>query len=266
MRKEPNYLYLMISLLAAVVLITSSAPLSRLGTFGVFTAALSLIVTAYTLTERRSQLLLTTLLGASALLPFAWLSIHPDALTPSLAKGIYALNLVFWLLFTFYVGLMAFRGIITARCVRSNEIYGAIYVYLVIGVMFAEVYQLLLAWQAGALYFDPGRFGGPQVIGDRPYIRGAGDVLYYSFVTLTTVGYGDVTPSSPLARSLSLVEAVIGIMYVATMIARFVSIQTSGESRSAEPEQAEPSASRANDSEVKTAVKEKLGGNNDHAI
>jgi hypothetical protein len=246
MRREPNYLYLMISLLTAVVLITSSAPLSLLGTIGVFTAALSLIVIACTLTERRSRLLLTAVLGASALLPFAWLSIHPDALAPTLAKGIYALNLVFWLLFTFYVGLIAFRGIITARRIRTNEIYGAIYVYLLIGVMFAEVYQLLLAWHPGALYFDPGRFTVPQVIGDRPYIRGAGDVLYYSFVTLGTVGYGDVTPSSPVARSLSLIEAVIGIMYVATMIARFVSIQISGESRSAEPERAEPSPSRGN--------------------
>jgi uncharacterized protein (TIGR02246 family) len=126
-----------------------------------------------------------------------------------------------------------------------------------IGVLFAAVYQLLLAGHPGALYFDPGRFPGPQVIGNRLYTRGAGDVLYYSFVTLGTVGYGDVTPSSPLARSLSLIEAVIGIMYVATMIARFVSIQTSGESRGAEPEHAEPPPSRGNHAGVKRAAEEK---------
>ena len=62
--------------------------------------------------------------------------------------------------------------------------------------------------------------------------RSFGDLLYYSFVTLGTVGYGDVTPASPAARSLSLIEAVVGIMYVATMIARFVSIQTNNDSRS----------------------------------
>ena len=65
------------------------------------------------------------------------------------------------------------------------------------------------------------------MIDGRLYTRGAGDVLYYSFVTLGTVGYGDVTPATPLARAISLVEAVAGIMYVATMIARFVSIHTS---------------------------------------
>ena len=53
---------------------------------------------------------------------------------------------------------------------------------------------------------------------------------------LGTVGYGDVTPAAPAARSLSLIEAVVGIMYVATMIARFVSIQTSNDSRNAKPD------------------------------
>ncbi len=58
MRKEPNYLYLMIALLTAVVLITSASPVSVPGILGVFTAALSLLGTAYILTDRRRQLLL----------------------------------------------------------------------------------------------------------------------------------------------------------------------------------------------------------------
>ena len=61
MRKEPNYLYLMIALLTAVVLITSASPVSVPGILGVFTAALSLLGTAYILTDRRRQLLLAVL-------------------------------------------------------------------------------------------------------------------------------------------------------------------------------------------------------------
>ena len=77
MRKEPNYLYLVISLLIAVVLITSAPPLKPLGILGVFTGALSLMATAYIVTERRLHVLLAAVLGAAALLPFAWFSIHP---------------------------------------------------------------------------------------------------------------------------------------------------------------------------------------------
>ncbi len=127
MRKEPKYLYLTISLLTAVVLMTSSSPLSLLSILGVITSALSVMVTAYTLTKRRRQLLLAALLAALALLPFAWFTLHPQALGHRFAIRIYTLDLVFWLLFTFYTRLMVFRGIMIARRIHGNEIYGAIY-------------------------------------------------------------------------------------------------------------------------------------------
>ena len=81
MRQEPNDLFLLLSLLTTVVLVTFSAPLSLLSILGVLTTAFSLLVTAYTLTARRRQLLLAMLLGAAALLPFASFNLHPEALT-----------------------------------------------------------------------------------------------------------------------------------------------------------------------------------------
>jgi ion channel len=234
--REPNYLYLTISLLAAVVLITSTSPQSVVGILGVSSGVFALMMlSAYLLIGRKREMLVAVVLGASAFLPFAWINIHPDALSPPVRSTVYVVNLGVWLLFTVYTGLLAFRSIIAARHIRSNEIYGAIFLYLVIGILFAEVFQALLVWQPDALYFDPGRFPPLPESVNRPFTHGAGDIIYYSFVTLGTVGYGDVTPASPVARSLSLIEAVTGIMYVATMIARFVSIQTSGENRRAEP-------------------------------
>ena len=96
MRKEPNYLSLMLSLLTSVVLVTSAVPRSLLGIVGVLIAALSLMVTAYTLINRRRPLLLAVLLGAAAFLPFTWFSLHPEALAPRWAMGIYTLTLGFW--------------------------------------------------------------------------------------------------------------------------------------------------------------------------
>jgi hypothetical protein len=226
MRKQPNYLYLVFGLSASIILMTSTSAMSPMGTFGVICSAVTLVATAYLVSDRKLLVLLAVALGTSALLPLAWFSIHPGGLPPSLAKTIYMLDLLFWLLFTFTTVFIVFRGIMTAGRVRANEIYGAIYVYLLIGVLFAQGYQLLLAVQPDALFFEPGRFAAPPVTGSGLSIRGAGDLVYFSFVTLGTVGYGDATPASPLARSVSMVEEVIGIMYVATMIARFVSLQT----------------------------------------
>src|SRR5436309_7714638 len=187
MRKEPHYLSLTIVQLVTIVMVTSSAPLSPVCIAGIVIAACSLLVAAWLLTGHRRELLFVALLGALALVPLATFSVRRRAIVPGAANWIYVVNMVLWILFTLYVGLMVFRGILRARRVRSNEIFGAIYVYLLIGVLFAQANQLLLAGQPGALHFEAGRFGGPEEIGDGLRIRGPGDVLYYSFVTLGTV-------------------------------------------------------------------------------
>src|SRR5262245_59993853 len=150
MRQEPNYLYLLIGLLTAIVLVTSAAPLSLVGIGGGLIVILSLLMTAYSLTKRRRQRLLVVLLGASALLPAVWFSTQPEARATRVALDIYAVNLAIWLIFTFYVGRMIFRGLMTAQSMRSNEIYCAISVYLVFVVWFSDAYLLLFVWKPAA--------------------------------------------------------------------------------------------------------------------
>jgi hypothetical protein len=223
--REPTYLPLTLLMLASAVLVTSAPAASLVSILGVFLSAATLLATAYMTRARRRQWLLASLFGALALAPLITYSVRRQPMFPDLAHRIYPVSLSLWLLFTFYVTLMVFRSIVTAPRVRGNEIYGAIYVYLLIGILFAQAFQLLLFVEPDALRFGPGLFPEPVLVSGALRARGPGDILYYSFITLATVGYGDVTPSSPLARSLSLIEAVIGIMYVATMIARFVATQ-----------------------------------------
>jgi hypothetical protein len=90
----------------------------------------------------------------TALLP-AWLVAQPGGQFRDLIERRYVLNVVIWLLFT-AVGIVAFRNIMSARHIRANEIYGAIYVYLMIAVVFAEIFQLVLASNPAAIYFDQG--------------------------------------------------------------------------------------------------------------
>jgi hypothetical protein len=94
----------------------------------------------------------------------------------------------------------------------SDRVFGAVVLYLLLGVLWAVAYQLLER-------LSPGAFAGTN----------AGNELsewaYFSFVTLTTVGYGDITPVALSARSLSILEALVGQLYPAVIIARLVSLQ-----------------------------------------
>jgi hypothetical protein len=96
--------------------------------------------------------------------------------------------------------------------VTIHRIQGAIAVYLLLGIAWAASYELLVLMR-------PGAFTGSGVEGDT-----ARTWIYYSFVTLTTVGYGDITPVHPLARSLAVFEALTGQLYPAILLARLVSL------------------------------------------
>ena len=105
------------------------------------------------------------------------------------------------------LALVLRRGPITTR-----RIQGAIAVYLLLGFIWAEAYELVVLWH-------PGAFTG-AVDG-----RGSLPWTYYSFVTLTTMGYGDIMPVHPLARAVAVLEALTGQLYLAIMLARLVSLE-----------------------------------------
>jgi hypothetical protein len=91
--------------------------------------------------------------------------------------------------------------------VNALTLLGAVCIYLLIGTAFAYAYRVLEA-------FDPPFFASGSI--------GASTMLYYSFSTLTTVGYGDLTATSEIARMLSVTEALVGQLYLVTVIALVV--------------------------------------------
>ena len=100
-----------------------------------------------------------------------------------------------------------------AGSVNRHRILGAIAVYLLLGLAWGEAYSALAMVVPEA--FSP--VGPPGADPQR--------WLYYSFVTLTTVGYGDITPVGPLARSLAILEALTGQLYPAILLARLVALE-----------------------------------------
>ena len=118
-----------------------------------------------------------------------------------------------------YIGVLLFKGhLIHVSSAGSDTVLAAINAYLCIGLMFAFLYVNV------ALAF-PGAFSGTFM--DEPIRQQLEGFIYYSFVTMTTLGYGDITPNTILAGTLAYSQAVIGQLYVALTIARIVGIQVS---------------------------------------
>lgn len=96
--------------------------------------------------------------------------------------------------------------------ITGNSIIGSICIFLLLGLIWTTLYLLVAE-------FIPGAFSG---IGAVNWKQSLPDVIYFSFVTLTTLGFGDVLPVSPLARFLVYMEAVTGVFYMAIVVSSLV--------------------------------------------
>ena len=128
-------------------------------------------------------------------------------------------KLAFWTGAPAYVAWKTFITIYGAVDIDIEEIFGAIAVYLLIGLVFANFYEALFLLDPGAIRF------GEHFPADALNFS---EVLYFSFVTLSTLGYGDISPSHGMARMVSIVESIVGLMYTTIMIARFVALHVHG--------------------------------------
>ena len=116
---------------------------------------------------------------------------------------------------------MILRAIFTQGSVSLDSIFGAICAYLLLGMAWGRLF--------GIEVLQPGSFQATGKMADAlKSTEARGPVLdYYSFVTMTTVGYGDITPVSPPARTLAWLEAMMGQFYIAVLVAALVGIRLS---------------------------------------
>jgi hypothetical protein len=100
----------------------------------------------------------------------------------------------------------------------SHRILGAVAAYLLIGMIWSVAYYLITLFIPGAFSIQ-----GPSASGGRESLQS--QLFYFSFVTLTTIGYGDIAAVHPIVRMLVILEGVIGQLFPAILIARLVSLQ-----------------------------------------
>ena len=113
------------------------------------------------------------------------------------------------------------RFVLRAPSVTIEVLCASISAYLMLGILWTLAYWLVDQLTPGAFAFNTNE--------GRQSIRGF-NAFYFSFVTLSTVGYGDITPVSKVARMLAAMEAITGLLYVAVLIARLVAVYSSPKS------------------------------------
>ncbi len=151
-------------------------------------------------------------------IPAATLSIGGHFLTSSAQVLSVTIGHAIGALFFVAVAGRIIRSIFTSREVSLDSIFGVICGYLLLGVACALMYAMIYAANPEAFQFSD--FARRQM---EQQDQSRNVFIYYSFVTLTTVGYGDVTPLSISARTLSWVEAMTGQLYLAVLIAGLIS-------------------------------------------
>lgn len=130
------------------------------------------------------------------------------------------IQLIIQILFLSYVLGIVIRVVFMAKIITSDILCGAVSAYLLVGVLAGLMFVLIE-------YYAPGSFRVSNWMADdatqqASFIEDPGSLLYFSFVTLTTVGYGDILPASAVARSAAVLVAVIGQVLLMVQIARLV--------------------------------------------
>ena len=117
-----------------------------------------------------------------------------------------------------FIALVAVRillYVIRQQTIATETILAALCVYLLFGVVWGLAYALVEQ-------LTPDAFRFPETVSASAIQQ---QLLYFSLVTLTTAGYGDISPQSPFAQALANLEAILGQIYLAVLVARLVGIQ-----------------------------------------
>jgi hypothetical protein len=205
------------ALLAIVAFVSS--PLLAAGVLAAYAfnvALWLLIVAAVAVLSRRAIAVTTTVLA------IAWAAIDIERTFGTSTPGFVYLGMALACAFLLIlIGAVASAVFAPGR-VTYHRIMGAVVLYMAIAYLFAVGYHLLAA-------IVPGAFAGIEPQTSIPTLIAS--LTYFSYVTLTSTGYGDIAPVHPIARSLANLEAVVGQPYPATLLARLVTLHAESRRR-----------------------------------
>jgi len=203
-----RYLNLLVVIIVMMIVspFVSRSPYLRM--FNNVVLSLVLLAVVYTVKKQRRTFILGLCLGIPWVL-LAWVHLFDQR---ALHPAVLALSSM---VFDGYVIFVLLRHIIRSRKVTADILYGAVSVYILLGVFFTSLYLFLDALIQAPLFEYVGS-GASTIYAE------SSRIFYFSFVTLTTLGYGDIRPISDITRTFAVIEAMTGVLYSAALIGRLI--------------------------------------------
>jgi hypothetical protein len=166
------------------------------------------VLSVYAVSFRRTFVFFALLLAIPVLL-------HRVALPRADADAISIIGMILSFGFDVFIVVVMFRRVFMKHEPTGEAIFGALCIYLLVGFSFASFYLMLSTVQPHAFYLDP--------VFNLHSVPDRFDVIYYSFGSMTCLGAAGITPVSDQARSMSVIESVVGVLYLAVLISRLMS-------------------------------------------
>jgi hypothetical protein len=215
-RRKYQFSFLLISLILMIAILPSftAGPSER--PFASIFLTFILLSGIYAISGKRVHLYVALIFAVPAIIT-SWVA------TLSYNFAVYAISTMFIIAFIALIVIIVLSTILRSEEITRDTLMGAVCGYLLIGILWGTMYLFFEVIHPGSFFIDP--IHNPDGITD------FGDLIYYSFITLTTLGYGDITPIAPQVRSLAMFEAVSGVLYLAVLIARLVGSLSPGISR-----------------------------------
>ncbi len=200
--------FLLFLFLLSVLILYPYAETSRFGFYALrVLGSAVIIISVYAVGFRRSVLLFALILAVPVFVQRLRLP-EPSASTFSI------INIVLSFIFDVFIVVVIFRRVFAREQANSETVFGALCIYLLVGFGFASIYGMVATLQPNAFYLDPHT--------NLHTVPTRFDFVYYSYGIMTSLGAAGITPVSPQARSLTVVEAILGVLYLAVLVARLI--------------------------------------------
>ena len=210
-RENPRgHLWLLISLLFIFIISPFIVPFYYGPTVLNIIAAIVLLSATYAVSRRRSFFIFALSLSIFSIAMTFWLAAAPRHWLVIVCHGSLVILIVF-----FVVAILSY--VLGSGRVTWDKIYGAVCAYLLLGYAWTFAYSVMEEMQ-------PDSF--TSVLSDMPadLVGRVMQLRYFSFVTLATVGYGDIVPHTPAARTMALLEAILGQFYLVALVGRLIGL------------------------------------------